>query len=93
MQKTTTQELLEASLQLNLRLASSIGILYSREERHQMHNDVIKFFCKIAESSSITNERQIQMTNAMTEGPYVPITDGLLDEQEAQLDQKTPLSA
>ena len=41
MQKPTSQELLEASLQLNLRLASVIGILLSREEREQMRTDVI----------------------------------------------------
>ena len=84
MQKSTSQELLEASLQLNLRLAGVIGILLSREEREQMRTDVIQFFCKIAESSEITTERQIQMTSDVAKGPYEPITDGLLDQQSGK---------
>ena len=83
MQEPTSQELLEASLQLNLRLASVIGILLSREEREQMRTDVIQFVCKIAESSEITTERQIQMVSGLGEGPHEPITKGLLDEQES----------
>ena len=75
---SSTQELLEASLQLNLRLISSLGILFKREERHQMQSDVTKFVCEVAESSGIPIERQLQMTNALAEGPYDPITDGLL---------------
>ena len=84
MQEPTSQELLEASLQLNLRLASVIGILLSREEREQMRTDVIQFVCKIAESSEITTERQIQMASDVTKGPYEPITDGLLDQQSGK---------
>ena len=82
MQKPTSQELLEASLQLNLRLAAVIGILLSREEREQMRTDVIRFVCKAAESGEITTERQIQMVSTVAKGPHEPITQGLLDEQK-----------
>ena len=82
MQKPTSKELLEASLQLNLRLAAVIGILLSREEREQMRTDVIRFVCKAAESGEITTERQIQMVSTVGEGPHEPITKGLLEEQQ-----------
>ena len=78
---SSTQELLEASLQLNLRLTSSLGILYPREERHQMHRDVIAFVCKAAEASGISNNQLIELVGEVTKGPYEPITDGLLHEQ------------
>ena len=74
----STQELLEASLQLNLRLTSSLGILYPREERHQMHRDVIAFVCKAAEASGISNDQLTALVGEVTKGPHDPITDGLL---------------
>ena len=75
---SSTQELLEASLQLNLRLTSSLGILFSREERHQMHRDVIAFVCTAAEASGISNDQLTALVGEVTKGLHDPITDGLL---------------
>ena len=75
---SSTQELLEASLQLNLRLTISLGILFSREERHQMHRDVIAFVCKAAEASGISIDQLTALVGEVTKGPHDPITDGLL---------------
>ena len=78
METRTTQELLEASLQLNLRLTSSLGILFPREERHQIYRDVIAFVCKAAEVSGISNNQLTALVGEVTKGPHDPITDGLL---------------
>ena len=75
---SSTQELLEASLQLNLRLAISLGILFKREERHQIHQDVIQFVCKAAEASGISNDQLKELVGEVTKDPYDSITDGLL---------------
>ena len=83
MQSKTTQELLEASLQLNLRLAGSIGILFSREEKHKMHDDVLLFINQVVQSSGMTDEDMLQMATRITTSgnkPPRPITAGLLDE-------------
>ena len=77
-----TQELLEASIQLNLRLVCSLGILYPREERHQMHRDVTAFVCKALKISGISDNQIIELVSEVTKGPHDSITEGLLDEQE-----------
>ena len=79
---SSTQELLEASLQLNVRLASCIGILYSREEREQFRFAILDFVFKAASLSEIPPDRAAEMVNALRNAPFDPITDGLLDEQE-----------
>ena len=78
MQKPTSQELLEASLQLNIRLACSLGILHPREERHQMHRDVTAFVCKAAKTSGISDDQLMELVGEVTKDPYDSITDGLL---------------
>ena len=78
MSSSTPQELLESSLQLNLRLAASLGVLFAREEREKMRVDVIQFITKIAQAAEISTERQMEMVNECANGPFEPITDGLI---------------
>ena len=78
MSSHTTQELLEASLQLNLRLAGLIGILFSCEDREQKQLEVADFITKAIEASDITTERYHEMLRPVTDGPVEPITAGLL---------------
>ena len=83
MNNTNMHKLLEASLQLNLRLAGSIGILFTREDKYKIHDDVLLFITQVVESSGLTEEDQIQMATRITtlgNKPTRPITAGLLDE-------------
>ena len=79
MSKMTTQELLKASLQLNLRLVSKIGILFSREERGNIRSEVIQFLGNVVERGEITADDLKKILDEMAQGSYDPITDGLLD--------------
>ena len=79
MSKMTTQELLKASLQLNLRLVSKIGILFSREERGNIRSEVIQFLGNVVERGEITADDLKKILDEMAKGPFHPITDGLLD--------------
>lgn len=78
MKNTNMHELREASLQLNLRLAGSIGILFIHEDKHKMRDEVLLFFEQVTKASGMTEERVNRMFTAVGDGPHHPITDGLL---------------
>lgn len=53
------RELLLRSLMLNLRLGASLGILYSREERISMRDEVSSYVLQVAQQAGLTKEEDL----------------------------------